>query len=135
MNPIDDVLHDADTPIDDGVVILSQLSAAVSWLRRGAIPGLTVWDAMEQALRWRQGAETDWTEADPLRAALRTAVAEQGVPVANLLGDAIRHWLAATAGLYNDAVGWDSDGSLRTYGPLPPSGETSQVQTVSSFKG
>jgi hypothetical protein len=135
MNPVDDLLNDADTPIDDGVALLSQLSAAVSWLRRGAMPGLTLWDVFEQALRWRQGTDTDWQEADPLRAALRIAVAEQGQSIANVLGDALRQWLVATSGLYNDASYWNSGGTLRTYGRLPLPGETSHVQTVSSFNG
>ena len=106
MNPIEDLLEADGAPIDDGIALIADLVAAVTWLRRGAMPGITIWDAVEQALRWRSGAEADWSEPDPLRAALRNALADAGAPMAQLLSEALRVWLDATAWSFNGGVGW-----------------------------
>lgn len=99
MNPLDDLLDSEGGPVDNGVALMTELVAAVAWLRRDAMPGLTIWDAIEQALRWRSGTEADWRAPDPLRAALKVASIEQGVPLERQLAEAIRLWLAATSHL------------------------------------
>jgi hypothetical protein len=106
MNPSDDLLDAEDAPTDDGITLMTELVAAVTWLRRGAITGLTVWDAIEQALRWQSETTTDWREPDPLRAALRIAIAETRSPVAHVLEAALRSWLNATSQSFNDSVAW-----------------------------
>ena len=107
MNPLDDLLHSHSAPAaDDGIALMTGIVAAVTWLRRGAMPGMTVWDVIEQALRWRSGTAAAWSEPDPLRAVLRIAVADQDAPVAQALGDALRVWLATTAQSFNDGVDW-----------------------------
>ena len=106
MTPLDDLLDAEEAPADNGIALMTELVAAVTWLQRGAMPGLTVSDAIEQALRWRSGTDVDWREPDPLRAALRVAVADQGASMTRVLSDALRGWLAATAQSFNDAVAW-----------------------------
>ena len=78
MNPLDDLLDYEEEGVDDGIALVTELVGAVTWLRRGAMPGIDVWDAVEQALLWRSGTEADWSAPDPLRAALLVAAAEQG---------------------------------------------------------
>jgi hypothetical protein len=106
MTPLDDLLDAEDVPTDDGIALIAELVAAVTWLRRGAMPGLTLWDAIEQALRYRLRTEVDWRESDPLRAALSIAIEEQAEPVARLLSDAVRIWLVATSQVFNDCNEW-----------------------------
>lgn len=104
MNPLEDLLDAEDAPADNGIALVTELAAAVTWLRRGAMPGLTVWDAIEQALR--SGTEADWRAPDPLRAALQATVVDQRALMAHLLADAIRLWLARTSHLFNDDIAW-----------------------------
>jgi hypothetical protein len=106
MNPLDDLLDAEGAPVDDGIMLMTELVAAVSWLRRGAMPGITVWDVVEQALRWRSGMETDWNEPDPLRAALQVTVTDHNTPLPHLLSDAVRSWLAATSQSFNEGANW-----------------------------
>jgi hypothetical protein len=105
MTPLDDLLDAEGAPTDDGIALIAELIAAVRWLRRGAMPGLTVWDAIEQALRWRSGTDADWLEPDPLRAALQMAIANPQA-IADVLAEAIRSWLAATSQTFNDGIAW-----------------------------
>jgi hypothetical protein len=106
MSPLDDLLDSEGAPVDDGIALMTELVAAVTWLRRGAMPGLTIWDAIEQALRWRSGMEADWSTPDPLRVALKVTSIEQGVPLDHQLANAIRLWLAATSHSFNDGIDW-----------------------------
>jgi hypothetical protein len=76
MNALDDLLPP--TMPDDGGELLTQLVAAVDFLRRGASPGLTVWDAMEQALRIFGNFEADWLDPDPLMRAIRVSTSIVG---------------------------------------------------------
>lgn len=105
MTPLDDLLDAEEAPADNGIALMTELVAAVSWLRRGAMPGLTVWDAIEQALRWRSGTDADWRKPDPVRAALQVAIVSPQA-VADVLAEAIRSWLAATSQSFNDGVVW-----------------------------
>ena len=58
--------------LDEGGTWLCDLVAAVDHLRRGLRPGITVWDAIEEALRWHtpttdesDGTEPAWGGPDP----------------------------------------------------------------------
>jgi hypothetical protein len=108
MNPLDDLLNAERTEADDGIVLMTGLVAAVRWLGRGAMPGITVWDAIEQALRLRTEVPVDWSEADPLRAAIQAILAAPAEPLADLVGNAIRSWLISTCDAFNEGVNWPS---------------------------
>jgi hypothetical protein len=105
MTPLNDLLDAEDAPTDNGIVLMTELVAAVTWLQRGAMPGLTVWDAIEQALRWRSGTDADWREPDPLRAALQIAIVNPRA-LSDVLAEAIRSWLTATSQSFNDGIAW-----------------------------
>jgi hypothetical protein len=106
MNPLDDLLDEKDAHADDGLAPMTELVAAVTWLRRGAMPGLTVWDAIEQALRWRSGTDADWREPDPLRAALQIAIVNPEA-LSDVLAEAIRSWVIAMRSAFNEDRGFD----------------------------
>jgi hypothetical protein len=106
MTPLDDLLGSDEKAVDDGVVLMTELVAAVTWLRRGDRPGLTVWDAIEEALRGRSAMRADWCLPDPLREALQAKFAEQDVPIAVALADAIRQWLHAMSHSLNEGHNW-----------------------------
>lgn len=97
--------------------------AAVDFLSRGHRPGFTVWDAVEEALRWytahlvagdddalaaMASAELPWDDPDPLRTALERLVAHQppngdgGGTSAEAVHAALIDWLRAMAHDYND---------------------------------
>ena len=105
MNPLDDLLDHEEAPADNGIALMAELVAAVTWFRRGAMPGITVWDAIEQAMRWRSGTDADWSEPDRLRAALQIAIARPQV-LADVVAEAIRSWLAATSQAFNEGIDW-----------------------------
>ena len=105
MSPLDDLTSDQARV--DGLEIFNELTAAVGWLRRGAIPGLTVWDAFEQALRWQLRVEPDWNEPDPLRAVLlATLMASADQSAESVIAGAVRGWLDATAATFNEGFPW-----------------------------
>jgi hypothetical protein len=106
MSPPDDLLDSDGVAAGDGIALMTDLVAAVSWLRRGAMPSLTIWDAIDQALRWQSETTAGWSEPDPLRSALKIAIADTRLPVARLLDAALRSWLAATTQSLNDSVAW-----------------------------
>ncbi len=106
MSPNDDLLDSYGVPRDDGIALMTELAAAVRWLRRGAMPCLTIWDAIDQALRWQSQTSADWNEPDPLRTALQIAIADKRLPVAHMLEAALRSWLAATSQSFNGSVAW-----------------------------
>ena len=105
MNALDDLLLPA--TLDDGGELLTQLVAAVAFLRRGASPGLTVWDAMEQALRIFGNFEADWLDPDPLMRAIRVSTSMVGhLTTAEIITAATRQWLSAMSAIYNEGVPW-----------------------------
>ena len=107
MNALDDLLPPA--TLDDGGELLTQLVAAVNFLRRGASPGLTVWDAMEQALRIFGNFEADWLDPDPLMRAIRISHSTIGhLTTAEVITAAIREWLSAMSAIYNEDVPWEA---------------------------
>ena len=107
MSPLDDLLPPTTGVADDGIELFTELITAVAWLRRGAMPGLTVWDAIEEALRWRAGREPDWNEADLLGSALlRTLNESPDLLAAAVLAKALRDWLNARATIFNEGHPW-----------------------------
>lgn len=101
--------------------------SAVDYLSRGHRPGLTVYDALEEALRWHIGAlvagydeypaivergELPWDDPDALRTALEQlalhnppADDEQSTS-AYAIHSALAHWVDQMADQYNDGHGW-----------------------------
>ena len=107
MNALDD-LEPTDEPIYDVGGLLLQLVAAVDYLGRGIRPGFTVWDAIEEALRWHGDIEPDWTDPDPLLRTLRLSFPSTADgSAANTLNVAIRRWLDAAAAAHNDSIPWE----------------------------
>jgi hypothetical protein len=95
--------------------------------------GLTVWDALEEAIRWwtadrlddgNAPTELPWDDPDPLRSTIERllgAVAAvgtlDGAPLPNVLTEALSTWLVRMADRHNDghrfahpapATGWPS---------------------------
>lgn len=102
--------------------------SAVDYLSRGARPGLTVYDALEEALRWhtaaliagiesevivRAVAQLPWDDPDPLRTALDGLVAhepaaEGGMTFDQTIHRALGAWVDQVAAEYNDGHRWVS---------------------------
>ena len=100
-----------------------EVVAAVDYLGRGHRPGFSVWDAVEEALRWytahlvagdddglaaMAAADLPWDDPDPLRTALERLVAHhppaddgEGTS-AEAIDAALTDWLRAMAHDYND---------------------------------
>ena len=113
MSPLDDLLP-TQSSVDDGTTLLLELVAAVDYLRRGAFPGLTVWDAFEQALRWHANADADFDNADPLRRAISIALdSSRAENAAATFGSALRGWLTATSSTYNESAAWNLEWTER----------------------
>ena len=106
MSPLDDLLDVESAPADGGLALTAELVVAVTWLRRGAMPGLTIWDAIEQALCWQSRTEAGWHEPDSLPAALQVTMTDHNTPLPHLLGNAVRSWLAATSQSFNEGANW-----------------------------
>lgn len=99
----------------DGATWLLDLIAAVDHLRRGLRPGLTVWDALEEALR---PDEPDWDDSDPLRTTLHEFLARTS-GIADLeLQAGIRRWVLAAAERFNDGHHWPHPAARRGF-PAP----------------
>lgn len=113
-----------DEPLEEGGIWLGDLIAAVTYLRRGFRPGLTVWGALEEALRsWTteegllaNGApdpdsiDATWGVEDPLRDTLRAFLAaldEQGDrDAAVAMQQAVRRWTSAMSERFNAGHDW-----------------------------
>lgn len=135
-HPLDDALASDDLADDEdlaaGGTHLLDLVSAVDFLRRGDRPGLTVWDALDEALRWwasgriglTEGApdsdvvQGGWGDPDPLRTSLRTLLAVSAlgneISVDLALQQAVRRWCAALAVFHNDRDPWPHPLSRRT---------------------
>lgn len=105
MSPLDD-LDLTPLPADDSGTLLLDLVTAVDYLRLDVFPGFTVWDAIEQALRWHANFEADFAEPDPLARALRVVMAQSNTTAVSTLDDSLWAWLGATSVIYNEAQGW-----------------------------
>jgi hypothetical protein len=110
---------DAGEVLADGATWLLDLVAAVDHLRRGHRPGLTVWDALEEALRWTLPASDDddlWDRPDPLADSLRGLLDTSG-PTAERLQTALRRWVSAMADRYNNGHHWPHPAPRRGFPP------------------
>lgn len=104
-----------------------QVVSATDYLGRGHRRGLTVWDAVEEAVRWytaylvagdddalaaAAAAELPWDDPDPLRTALERLVlhhppaTEDDETIAEALHNALRAWLDAMSAQYNEGAPW-----------------------------
>jgi hypothetical protein len=136
---------DGDQPtaedLDLGAGYLLDLVAAVDFLRRGDRHGITIWDAMEEAIRWWNAetasvisgvpdpdlAELPWGDPDPLRHALAnlaTLADHTGTDTAVALQQAIRRWTTTMAAWHNDTHPWPPPRTSR-----PPSHDTPPPQS------
>lgn len=114
----------------EGGMWLLDLVAAVDHLRRGHRPGFTVWDALEEALRWTLPPgdnEEPWSSPDPLRDTLRQFL-DDAAPTAERVQTAVRRWVTAMADRYNDGHHWPHPAARRGFPPPvhvidPPVGE------------
>jgi hypothetical protein len=102
----------------DGGTWLLDLVAAVDHLRRGHRPGFTVWDALEEALRWTLPGDGDepWESADPLRETLRRFVTNPA-PTPDGVQAAARRWVTTMADRYNDGHHWPHPVARRGFPP------------------
>jgi hypothetical protein len=103
-NDLDDVLGLDGIP-DDGLQLMAELVAAVAWIRRGVMPGLTVWDAISMALA-HGVLDTMTVASDPLRHAFLQIIGDSSQPIEVLVRERISHWLSATADLFNEGASW-----------------------------
>jgi hypothetical protein len=113
-------------PPDTGGLALLDVVAAVDHLARGLRPGFTVWDALEEGLRWwhteRAGSPASSLDrADPLRSRLAELLdglaADGGTTLAEVLDQALRRWATAMADRYNAGYHWPHPMPRR---PFPP---------------
>lgn len=115
-NPLID--HPDGEPLAEGGTLLLDLVAAVDHLRRGHRPGLTVWDALEEAVRWTTSDDDPvWDTADPLAATLRQLLDQTDAPVADTMQGAVRRWVMAMAGGYNNGQRWPHPTPRRSFPP------------------
>lgn len=119
----EDDYSDADEQLSEGGGWLCDLVAAVDFVRRGARPDLTVWDAFEEALRWHLAAvaggdgEPPWDEPDPLGSTLSTFMAA-GLPETSAqVQRAVRRWVTAMAAVHNDGCHWPHPAPRRRFPP------------------
>ena len=102
--------------------------SAVDYLSRGPRPALTIYDALEEALRWHTAAliagvddgfaalavgQLPWDDPDPLRTALDGLVAhqpsaEEGPTSDRTIHSALGAWADQMAAEYNDGHRWAS---------------------------
>jgi hypothetical protein len=107
---------------DHGAVWLEVVSA-VDYLAAVHRPGFTVWDALDEAVRWwtaelldprhgfpdRRPGELPWHDPDPLRStievllgAVAPAIGNDIPGIADAFTAALASWLAVTADEFND---------------------------------
>ena len=103
--------------LDDGGSGLLDLVAAVDYLRRGLRPGITVWDAIAEALQWTVPAGPDTSSSDPLRAALTEVLSTNKNDTMVTIQTAIRRWLETMADRYNDGYQWPHPAARRGFPP------------------
>lgn len=117
-NPFTAEPPDGEALVEGGTWLLD-LVAAVDHLRRGHRPGLTVWDALEEALRWSTTAhdESVWDAPDPLASTLRRSLEQAAGPAAVILQTAVRRWVTVMADRYNDGHHWPHPAPRRGFPP------------------
>jgi hypothetical protein len=104
MNAVDDLLPPQPVA-GDGVALFDALVVAVRFLRRGARPTLTVWAALDEALRWQSNRDIDLAAADPLAISLTDLLSIE-LDTSDGLANAINGWLDTTAQTFNDGAAW-----------------------------
>lgn len=111
-------------PLEAGGTWLLDLVAAVDHLRRGVRPDITVWDAIEEALRWHTPSadgqlpdEPGWGDPNPLRTTLIRFLQHATGPASAEAQVAVRHWIVAMAARYNDGHHWPHPVPRRSYPP------------------
>ena len=110
--------------LDAGGTWLLDLVAAVDHLRRGIRPGIKVWDALEEALRWHTPSadghdpvESGWDDPDPLRSSLARFLDHAIGPASVEVQIAVRRWVLAMAARYNDGQHWPHPVPRRSFPP------------------
>lgn len=106
-------------PLDEGGIWLLDLVAAVDHLRRGYRPGLTVWDALAEAVRWTVDPTDDESTSvpDPLADALRRLADTAGPQTSAALQGALRRWVITMADRYNCGYHWPHPTPRRGFPP------------------
>ena len=104
-------------PLAEGGTWLLDVVAAVDHLRRGARPGLTVWDAVAEALSWTGFDEGTDGDDDPLASALARLLERSGGTTAAHLQIALRCWVGVMADRYNDGHYWPHPIQRRLFPP------------------
>jgi len=124
MNMRDLILDDSDLEsLDEGGTWLCDLIAAVDYLRRGLRPGITVWDAIEEGLRWHtpstdhHAAEPAWGDPDRLRSTLTRFLGQNPGPANVETQIAIRRWVLTMADRYNGGHHWPHPLPRRSFPP------------------
>jgi hypothetical protein len=110
---------------EDGGTWLLDLVAAVDHLRRGLRPGLTVWDAIDEALRI---GEPEWDSPDPLRGTLATLLDRTAGPLDVEIQAAVRRWVLAAAARYNNGQHWPHPAPRRGFPPPNVAAATSETK-------
>ena len=107
--------------------------SAVDYLAQGNRPGLTVYDALEEALRWHavwptgdhdassvpEPCELPWDDPDPLRTALEQFIVDnpptidQESTTSDALHHALRTWTSRMADRFNDDEQWAHPNATR----------------------
>lgn len=113
IEPTDQLADD----LAEGGTWLLDLVAAVDYLRRGIRPGITVWDALGESLRWLLAEAVNPESADAIAAAIVDAMAAN-VEAPISIQTAIRRWVLTMAGRYNDGHHWPHPESRRGF-PTP----------------
>jgi hypothetical protein len=132
---LDDVwaAPDGTEAIHEGGMHLLDLVAAVDYLARGLRHDFTVWDALEEALRWWLTEQTALTsdaiddpasaraDDDPLHARLdqllNRLTEDPAVTTADVLELAVRHWATAMAERFNAGYHWPHPTARRGFPP------------------
>lgn len=104
-----------------------EVVSAVDYLGCGHRPGFTVYDALEESLRWytaylvagdddtlaaAAAAELPWDDPDPLRTALERLVlhhppaTDDAETTSHAIHEALREWLRLMSEQYNDSWAW-----------------------------
>jgi hypothetical protein len=104
------------TEQDESTELWAEVIAAVEYLREGPRPGLNVWQALEEGLRFWLAQEGDdasasaaWSEPDSLRTAVEMVFRQMGsaggygtAPLAAVLHSALLGWIEGVRRAHND---------------------------------
>jgi len=150
-HPLDQALESDDIETSEDLALggtwLLDLVSAVEFLRRGDRHGLTVWDALEEAIRWWVAervslidgvpdpdiADLAWGDPDPLRTAVRRLLAastiDDLITIDLALQQAVRRWVTTMAERYNDDQRWPHPVARGSFPPphLPSVGDMSAL--------